>query len=172
MKYTLDYCKANKIGVRITSIEEGEKVAALVPGKHENWKYENWKYYLNSKINSPWYFIFNRETYDLYIVSYNKNKNYTLITAEQFIKDNTEMKEIPQYFVVKRDDSPEWEKYINWLNKKYKRNWVGRLDCYYGYDGNLNFNGTDYYYSLSSFENNPTAFESAKEFMELVRQTD
>lgn len=79
---------------------------------------------------------------------------------------------LPKYFVVKNDNSPEWEKYIKWLNEKYKINWGGFLQ-YYGYDGNaIRANGTDGWDDLIYFKNNPHVFNSAKEFFEVLNEKE
>lgn len=67
------------------------------------------------------------------------------------------MKELPKYFVIKRDaDNPLWKKYIYWLNKMYNQLWSGGVLAYYGFDGSLYNWGTNCYEDLSSFKNNPT----------------
>lgn len=83
--------------------------------------------------------------------------------------------QIPKYFVVKRDDSPKWDEYIEWLNKTYAQNWGGKEYRYYGYHGANTKNGYDYkgmagYDNVEDFKNNPQVFESAEEFMKLINQ--
>lgn len=62
------------------------------------------------------------------------------------------MKQLPQYFVIKRDASnPLWQKYIDWLNETYGHILIGDANGYYGY-------GEVQYYSarLENFSNRPT----------------
>ena len=67
------------------------------------------------------------------------------------------MKELPKYFVIKRDaDNPLWKKYIDWLYNEYKQRWAGNNWHYYGYDGSSVYRGTDCFNELSEFQNNPT----------------
>jgi len=44
------------------------------------------------------------------------------------------MNELPKCFVIKRDaDNPLWDKYIEWMNKRYGFDWTGTsIDSYYG----------------------------------------
>lgn len=82
--------------------------------------------------------------------------------------------QIPKYFVVKRDNSPEWEEYIKWLNKTYNVNWGGQTGAWYGFDGaDKDFHGTNWFNELNKFANNPQVFnpqvfETAVEFMKLI----
>lgn len=153
IKYTLEYCKANKIAVEVPSVEIGEQIAKLVPGKHE----KNWYKHINypNKMN----FRFDYNEYDLYINGKDclTRQDYKFISAEQFIKDNTQQMEKPKYFVIKENDSPLWWKYIKWLGDTY----LGGNDAggynkgwYYGFDGRnvatlMRFN------ELKLFQNNP-----------------
>ena len=70
------------------------------------------------------------------------------------------MKELPKYFVIKRDESnPRWKKYIDWLNKTYGCSWDGDCYIYYGYDGNSNCTDnyrTDCHHIIENFQNSPT----------------
>jgi hypothetical protein len=77
---------------------------------------------------------------------------------------------VPVYFAVKRDDSKEWGEYIGWLNETFGSNWGGHHYEYYGYDGTEACGGTYSVVSLTKFKNNPTAFESPKEFMDLLNK--
>ena len=45
------------------------------------------------------------------------------------------MKQLPQYFTIKKAKSPLWSKYIDWLNKTYNTCFSKDLDYYYGFDG-------------------------------------
>lgn len=67
------------------------------------------------------------------------------------------MKELPEYFTIRQDSTnPLWLKYIKWLNKTFKTNWGGdNYRSLYGYDGGLEFNGTQSFSSIRSFKNNP-----------------
>lgn len=68
------------------------------------------------------------------------------------------MTKLPKYFIIERDErNPLWEKYIDWLNKKYHggRYWHGIDFKYYGYDGNTTF-GTACHNDKYNFINNPT----------------
>jgi hypothetical protein len=67
------------------------------------------------------------------------------------------MKELPKYFVIKRDaKNPLWGKYIDWLSKTYSQRWKGDLDYFYGFDGNYSYGGTNTCVCVKNFENSPT----------------
>lgn len=75
-----------------------------------------------------------------------------------------------KYFVVKNDNTQDFNDYINWLNNEFKIKWGGYdSDNYYGYDGNSKHNGTNSFNILEKFQNNPKVF-TAKEFMDMLRQ--
>lgn len=74
---------------------------------------------------------------------------------------------IPKYFIVKRDTTSHWNKYIDWLNKTYSLQYGGDGYDYYGHDGSLSNNGTNCHMSAKNFKNNPTSF-TAKQFMQLM----
>ncbi|MFH1276492.1 MAG: hypothetical protein ABIH82_05255, partial [Candidatus Woesearchaeota archaeon] len=78
---------------------------------------------------------------------------------------------IPKYFIVESDSSPEFNEYVDWLNKTYLRNWDASaisFNGWLGYDGIGGHGGTDYYYHPHEFHNNPAQF-TAQEFMKLVK---
>lgn len=154
IKYTLEYCKANKIAVEVPSVEIGEQIAKLVPGKHElGWE----KFAVGGKYK----FRFDENGYSLFINSdtffKDYGRNYIIISAEQFIKDNTQQMKKPKYFVIKRDaNNPLWEDYIQWLNDTYNSNFIGHNDEYYGHDGGTYRGNCHSSTILSHFKNNPT----------------
>ena len=80
-------------------------------------------------------------------------KGYTLLTEQDFKEQVMNVKkELPKYFVIKRDNSnPLWDKYIQWLNSKYNTNWQGNTWSYYGFDGT-----NICWHNVNSFKNNPT----------------
>lgn len=42
--------------------------------------------------------------------------------------------QLPKFFAIERIVNPLWQKYINWLNKKYQKNYDGDVFNFYGYD--------------------------------------
>jgi len=67
------------------------------------------------------------------------------------------MKELPKYFVIKRDENnPLWEEYIDWLNETYGCDLVGDFSIYYGFDGNITHNGVYDGQTINDFQNSPT----------------
>lgn len=101
IKYTLEYCKANKIAVKISDIESANKIKNLVPGIHEN-NWINWidRYPTINKYSV----VFDSYQLDLFLhtTEYCEMNKYTFISAEQFIKDNT--KETMQKLTVKKSE--------------------------------------------------------------------
>ena len=78
---------------------------------------------------------------------------------------------IPKYFIVKSDSSPEFNEYVDWLNKTYSRHWDAsaiNFNGWLGYDRIGGHGGTDYYYHPHKFHNNPAQF-TAQEFMKLIK---
>lgn len=62
--------------------------------------------------------------------------------------------ELPEYFVVKQDESnPLWQKYIDWLNKTYHNDHTGCKQAYYGFDGRRS---SCCFFNIENFNNNPT----------------
>jgi len=100
---------------------------------------------------------------------YYQDKNYKIHPASDFLPPHFYLG-LPLYFVVKKDDSEEWGEYIKWLNKTFGYGWLGRDFVYYGYEGGNQFKGTNAYHAIESFNNNPTVFESSKEFMNIVNK--
>ncbi|MCW3110532.1 MAG: hypothetical protein JWQ09_5038 [Segetibacter sp.] len=69
-----------------------------------------------------------------------------------------EITELPEYFIIQSDlQNPLWNKYIDWLNDKFKAkdNWSGKNWRYYGYDGSVLFNGINAWDTIERFLNNP-----------------
>lgn len=82
-----------------------------------------------------------------------------LNSKESFENEVERFKELPKYFVVKKDfNNPLWRKYIDWLNKTYKGKNSGIGYDYYGYDNDYSSsrNGVNYHNVITSFKNNPT----------------
>lgn len=64
------------------------------------------------------------------------------------------MKSLPKHFIIRRDTkNPLWQKYIKWLDEKYKNKLRGQSFDYYGFDWEENELFQD---SLFDFKNNPT----------------
>jgi len=98
------------------------------------------------------------------------NYNYTIHPASDFLPEHFYLG-LPLYFVVKNDKSKEWKEYIKWLNKTFKEDWAGdNYNNYYGFENGSVNNGTNCYPCTESFKNNPTIFNSAKEFMDIVNK--
>lgn len=75
---------------------------------------------------------------------------------------------LPKYWVVKAESNPDWKKVIDYLNNVHGEKWSG--DCegnYYGYDGNPNWKGTNTFYDIKYFKNNPTIL-TIEEFIEMI----
>jgi hypothetical protein len=103
-------------------------------------------------------------------LKYSKEQGFTIHPASDFLPEHFYLG-LPLCFVVKKDDSKEWEEYIKWLNKTFKTVWVGDEYSYYGYDNSKNANhGTYCANNLKDFQNNPLVFESPKEFMNIVNK--
>lgn len=80
------------------------------------------------------------------------------------------MNKLPKYWCVKNDGSQLFkDTVIKYLNDTYNRNWVGENICYYGFDDNHRYNGTNSNYSISSFQNNPIEL-TLEEFIELSKE--
>lgn len=77
---------------------------------------------------------------------------------------------IPKYFMVKRDDSPEWNQYISWLNNTYKVNWSGDMYKYYGFGSSNSNNGTLATDNVGKLYDTPKLF-TAKEFLDLLSRS-
>jgi len=143
-------------------------------------KYINWfnnKYGSNWNGDSPAYYGYdNSSRYKSGTMIYDNmdefENNPVLLTLEEWndivnenketVKESKKMKNLPKYFVIKRDESdPLWQKYIDWLNDTYTMlnvyKWNGDRYKYYGYDGNkeIYYNGTNCYDNICDFENNP-----------------
>jgi hypothetical protein len=102
-------------------------------------------------------------------LKYFKEQGFRIHPASDFLPEHFYLG-LPLYFVVKRDNSKEWEEYIDWLNKTFDYPWPGYQYVYYGYEGGNVFKGTNAYCYIESFKNNPTIFNSPKEFMDIVNK--
>jgi hypothetical protein len=97
-------------------------------------------------------------------VQYQKD-NCTIHPASDFLPEHFYLG-LPLYFVVKRDDSKEWREYIDWICKTFYRNLKGNIQAYYGFTGS----GIELQDYTRDFQNNPTIFNSPKEFMNLLNK--
>lgn len=101
--------------------------------------------------------------------------NVQLLTLEEWdaiVNTAPIITKLPEYFIVKQDDSKLCKDYIEWLNKTYKTDWTGSAFKYYGYDGNTrnSTNGTEGDNHLCSFKNSPTLI-TLEEWARLVKCT-
>jgi len=74
----------------------------------------------------------------------------------------------PKEFMVKKDDSSDFDEYLKWLNKTYNTTWSGKAYLYYGV---VSLDGQDTstsYDSLLEFNSSVPTF-TAKEFMDNLR---
>ncbi len=151
IKYTVDYVKTpnNKIVIGKLSVKKVKQIDKLCGSCY--------KYYYNSTdshlLDECLFIPHNTHADEKYWLG----KDYTIISAEQFIKDNTKPIEKSKYFAIKESkNNPLWKEYILWLNKTYDRGYSGNdANAYYGYDGNSCWNGTRISLKLTDFENNP-----------------
>jgi hypothetical protein len=99
-----------------------------------------------------------------------KEQKFTIHPASDFLPEHFYLG-LPLYFVVKNDNSKEGREYIEWLNKTFKEKWAGNCCIYYGFTGNKNErSGTEAHDSVRDFQNNPTVFNSPKEFFNLLNK--
>jgi hypothetical protein len=78
------------------------------------------------------------------------------------------MKELPKYFVIKREENkPLWKDYIDWLNKKYNQNNRGGSFEFYGIDGSKVYQGLNHHDDIEDFQNSP-ALITLEEWNECV----
>lgn len=76
---------------------------------------------------------------------------------------------LPKYWVVKNDDSQRFKDIVlQYLNNIFDKPWVGDAEGYYGYDGDINHNGTSCFYNVARFKNTPTIL-TIDEFIELSK---
>jgi hypothetical protein len=96
---------------------------------------------------------------------------FKLKDIERLAEKQSELTELPKYWVVKCDiTNSDWKKVIDYLNEKYHQDWDG--DCnnhYYGFDGNSSHNGTDTWIALSNFDGNPTVL-TIEQFVKLTNK--
>ena len=102
---------------------------------------------------------------------YDRYYMFKLKDIERLAAEQSELTELPQYWVVKCDTTnPDWKKVINYLNENYHQCWDGDCDNhYYGFDGNSSHNGTDTWITLSNFHGNPYIL-TIEQFIELTTQ--
>lgn len=82
-KYTPQYVKNNKIAIHVKSIDEIGKIKILLNPQNS----ENYNYYFNDREN--WYIHFKNNWLNINSIHWNPIKNYEIIEAEDFIKNNT-----------------------------------------------------------------------------------
>ena len=126
------------------------------------------KYNLRFECNLAYYYYLddNNELNSLYSLP----TGYTLLTEQDFKEQIMNKKELPQYFLVRKDDSTSlWDKYIKWLNNKYDENWGGKTYDYYGFVGDIGYNGTAGTNYPNNWMNNPTLL-TLEEWDSIVNQ--
>jgi hypothetical protein len=161
--------KENEV-VHCPTEREAEAICLLMHNAGFNWSSGKsfledtyWGKFKENTCYSPTTRLYNN------LKDYKVNNFFTIHPASDFLPEHFYLG-LPLYFVVKRDDSEEWEKYIDWLNEKFKQSWRGKNHLYYGFENGSVNNGTNCYTYTKSFKNTPTIFNSPKEFMNIVNK--
>jgi hypothetical protein len=94
---------------------------------------------------------------------------FKLKDIERLAAEQSELTELPKYWVVKRDsNNPDWRKVIDYLNN-INSGWNGEYEIYYGFDGSSGHGGTNGWNHIESFANNPTLL-TIEQFVKLTTQ--
>lgn len=79
--------------------------------------------------------------------------NSVLKEYEEILIKTNNMKKLPEYFCIKRDEyNPLWQKYIDWLNEKYNSHFIGQSNNYYGYNGHVVLCANDFSGNIITLE--------------------
>lgn len=90
------------------------------------------------------------------------------LAKKQDIIPKESLKELPKYWVVKRDiDNPNWKKVIEYLNKQSGYKWRGDAFNYYGIELSSRVSGVNFYNSIKLFNGDPTLL-TIDEFLQLT----
>ncbi len=84
-----------------------------------------------------------------------------------------DLNNLEYYWIVRKNvGNPDYQKILDYLNKKYNQTWQGILFDYYGYDGDAHseHNGTNGFDYTSSFKNDPELL-TTNEFIELLNKS-